>query len=1206
MSESRAAPGPSQDRPASAPPSPELVTDLFSARTDGSGDDTPTIISKMPPAADVAATSLRGRHLAHFELIEPIGVGGMAAVIRARDLHLDRSVALKILPPEMANDAENIRRFHQEARAAARLDHENIARVFFCGEDQRLHFIAFEFVEGENLRVILEHRGRLPVPEAVHYLLQVATGLAHAAARGVVHRDIKPSNIIVTANGRAKLVDMGLARSLEPHADHGLTQSGVTLGTFDYISPEQALEPRDADVRSDIYSLGCTFYHLLTGQPPVPEGTAARKLNHHQHVAPVDPRQLNPAIPDDVAAILARMMAKDPKDRYQRAEHLVQHLIQVAQKLGAVSEAPDGVLFVDAPLPSPPRKRPLLMAGLAVLALAGLIAVLSLAPTEVPRSNQSDDADGPPVKPPTEVGDLRPDRPHKDRQPPAAVDQVSVPSERELIEACADPRIEGIKVKKDLDLSPEKLRAEGLTTGLIVGDRAKRDGEPKRQRHLVIESENPSQPCTIRVGAAGRWERGEAWAGLTFVDCHVTLRHLRFEIDGKLPAGPDAGLAALAFWGGRYQISNCWFVQKDVAPPAVLRADPQLPVAAIAVYRSGGERPEIRLDECYFQAGQAAVALTGPAWVSAENCAFGPHAALFHLRGGSQRDDTKLTLKRCSTFVVDGPAFRLDGTAGCRLEVKYSVFSRPGENPGAGGPQPDLIFQANSAEPNVCYVGQRNVYHNLNAFWVRRTPDGKRSLSDYRNHDNFLREVRTVGGKDLAAEVLAASASPWVADDPLAQLASPARAFQLVMRMPELRTEDDLMMVGIQKLPEALYPDRLKPTRKTTNPIQVARRKVKIVDPDPRATTGDGVYHSLAGAVGDAEPGDEIQIKYTGEVAIMPIALDKQDVKLTIKPYPGHHPIITLNEKANQLEAAFFRLHDGQVHFEDLELQFKPNKQRELQTLLQMTGNGRCTFRKCVLTLLEGDSASGENRPSVVRLADPGRVMKMAPPPPRGAPELRFQDCLVRGQGDLVAAQPSRPLDLEVANAVVALDGCLLSVDGTIKEPPAASATSGVNHQVLTLANVTAYLTEPLLRLRAKEGGKGLVPTVVKKASDCLFVAAGGKNPLIQMDGLDSDMQMKRLISWEEGRHNAYMKFDKIIKSPLDYDADRWMKSDNINDPEAQFFDKGKKIDKPLSQVVPGDFREMAKDDAKMEVAKYGADLEALPRPAPLEVQEPE
>src|SRR5262249_48638948 len=148
---------------------------------------------------------VRGKRLAHFELLAPIGVGGMAAVIRARDTQLDRIVALKILPPQQARDPESVRRFNQEARAAARLDHENIARVFYCGEDQGLHFIAFEFVEGENLRGLLDRRGRLPVPEALHYLLQVATGLAHAAARGVVHRDIKPSNIIIPPSPRGPL-----------------------------------------------------------------------------------------------------------------------------------------------------------------------------------------------------------------------------------------------------------------------------------------------------------------------------------------------------------------------------------------------------------------------------------------------------------------------------------------------------------------------------------------------------------------------------------------------------------------------------------------------------------------------------------------------------------------------------------------------------------------------------------------------------------------------------------------------------------------------------------------------------------------------------------------------------------------------------------------------------------------------------------------
>src|SRR5438132_10283190 len=299
--------------------SPDVAARSLFTSASPDSDNAPTVISRTRPKSirsEDGLNDVRGRRLAHFELIEPIGVGGMAAVIRARDTQLDRTVALKILPPEMAADSESVRRFHQEARAAARLDHESIARVFFCGEDQGLHFIAFEFVEGENLRTVLERRGRIPAPEAIPIMLQIATGLAHAAGRGVVHRDIKPSNIILSPNGRAKLVDMGLARTLERKDDKGLTQSGVTLGTFDYISPEQALEPRDADVRSDIYSLGCTFYHMLTGRPPVPEGTAAKKLHHHQHVAPVDPRELVPRLPDEVAVILDRMLAKQPKDRY--------------------------------------------------------------------------------------------------------------------------------------------------------------------------------------------------------------------------------------------------------------------------------------------------------------------------------------------------------------------------------------------------------------------------------------------------------------------------------------------------------------------------------------------------------------------------------------------------------------------------------------------------------------------------------------------------------------------------------------------------------------------------------------------------------------------------------------------------------------------------------------------------------------------------
>ncbi len=175
-----------------------------------------------------------------FLLEEAIGAGGMGAVFRALDTRLERQVALKLLPPDQASDEEVVRRFYQEGRSAARLDHENIARVYSIGQDGHVHYIAFEYIEGVTIRHRVEESGPLPVAETVDIALQIAHALVHASQRGVVHRDIKPSNIILTPFGRAKLVDMGLARRFERGSDHGLTQTGMTLGTFDYISPEQA------------------------------------------------------------------------------------------------------------------------------------------------------------------------------------------------------------------------------------------------------------------------------------------------------------------------------------------------------------------------------------------------------------------------------------------------------------------------------------------------------------------------------------------------------------------------------------------------------------------------------------------------------------------------------------------------------------------------------------------------------------------------------------------------------------------------------------------------------------------------------------------------------------------------------------------------------------------------------------------------------
>ena len=526
-------------------------------------DDTPTIISRAGPhhlRHDEPPGSLRGRKLAHFELIEPIGVGGMAAVIRARDMQLDRLVALKILPPDMAADPENVRRFHQEARSAARLDHENIARVFFCGEDQKLQFIAFEFVEGDNLRIILERRGRLPFAEAVNYVLQIAMGLVHASGRGVVHRDIKPSNIIITPTGRAKLVDMGLARSLERQDDKGLTQSGVTLGTFDYISPEQALEPREADVRSDIYSLGCTFYHLLTGHPPVPDGTAAKKLHHHQHVKPRDPRELVPGLPDEVAVILDRMMAKRPQDRYQSPEQLVHHLLLAARKLGGPSNVPEGVLSVEAALPPPPGGRPLLLAGSAAALVLLVIVALELfnrPPAAAPA--------GPTVVKTPEPTKTPVPGPGAAVVPPAVgpKDNPADPPAPQPTPTLAADRDEG----DGHDLGDWVLNHRDRNTPkeIILGGDI--DLEPNGDAALslagpwVTIQAKPNTRPTVRFTNKANPQRAPWWAGVSIDSPQTTVSNIRFVVNGTRG---DVRMTALRLHGpagANFLVENCEFLQ---------------------------------------------------------------------------------------------------------------------------------------------------------------------------------------------------------------------------------------------------------------------------------------------------------------------------------------------------------------------------------------------------------------------------------------------------------------------------------------------------------------------------------------------------------------------------------------------------------------------------------------------------------------------
>jgi serine/threonine-protein kinase len=358
-----------------------------------------------------------GDHLGQFELAEYVGGGGMGRVFRAIDTHLGRTVALKILPPEQASDPDALQRFQNEAQSAARLDHDNIARAFFVGEDRGLHFIVFEFVEGVNVRCLVEQKGPLPLAEAISYTLQIAEALAHADARAVVHRDIKPSNVLITPEGRVKLIDMGLARLRQADpAVADLTASGVTLGTFDYISPEQARDPRNADIRSDIYSLGCTFFFMLAGQPPFPEGTVLQKLLQHQGDEPPDILEFRPELPDESSRLLRKMMAKDPGRRYASPADLVADLLLLAEEIGLRPMSPTSRIWL-VPQEEPPSFFQRHLPWLApVAALVGIVVLLNYIWSLSPRDDRL-----PP--PPADVATSAPKEPGPPPSPPPSVEK---------------------------------------------------------------------------------------------------------------------------------------------------------------------------------------------------------------------------------------------------------------------------------------------------------------------------------------------------------------------------------------------------------------------------------------------------------------------------------------------------------------------------------------------------------------------------------------------------------------------------------------------------------------------------------------------------------------------------------------------------------------------------------------------------------------
>jgi anti-sigma factor RsiW len=279
-----------------------------------------------------------------FRLVRELGRGGMGVIYLAEHRVFEKLVALKVINPSVLDNPGALARFEAEVKAAGKLDHPNIARALDADRAGDLHFLVMEYVEGVSLAQLLQRKGPLSVASACHCVCQAALGLQHAHEQGMAHRDIKPQNLMLTPKGQVKVLDFGLARLRGPKGvGKGLTQADSFMGTPEYVAPEQATDARQADIRADIYSLGCTLYALLTGRPPFQEDTMVKLVMAHIEKEPPLLQDLRPDLTAEVSVVAAKMLAKDPAKRYQRPVEVAQALARFAKaggKARATGSAP--------------------------------------------------------------------------------------------------------------------------------------------------------------------------------------------------------------------------------------------------------------------------------------------------------------------------------------------------------------------------------------------------------------------------------------------------------------------------------------------------------------------------------------------------------------------------------------------------------------------------------------------------------------------------------------------------------------------------------------------------------------------------------------------------------------------------------------------------------------------------------------------------
>jgi serine/threonine protein kinase len=450
-------------------------------------------------SSKMIGTVLSGR----YRLEAKLGSGGMSTVYLARDTTLDRPVAVKVMHREMSEQADQLERFRQEARAVAKLSHPNVVSVIDAGEDGGYPYIVFEYVEGETLKARINRIGPLDVQEALAYAIEIGRGLTVAHARKMVHRDIKPQNVLIDAEGRAKLTDFGISRQLE---QDGMTATGRVLGTTDYVAPEQAMG-HGADQRSDIYSLGVVLYEMLTGEVPFAADSQVGVAMKHVNEELPDVQALRPELSAASALVVERATSKDPAKRYADIGEMIDDLstaleVEAARAGSTTGEATSVLEAV------PPAKRKL---SARARWSWGLVALALLIGAAVVLLILVDSSGNTPV-----VGNQENGTPQKSNGAPVALEEATD----------YDPEGDGHENSGEVELAVDgnptgtAWSTEHYESQVFAGTKTGPDpgvgiyvttqaaGVPKK---MVIQSPTPGWNAQVFAAAAGPPEAIEEW-----------------------------------------------------------------------------------------------------------------------------------------------------------------------------------------------------------------------------------------------------------------------------------------------------------------------------------------------------------------------------------------------------------------------------------------------------------------------------------------------------------------------------------------------------------------------------------------------------------------------------------------------------------------------------------------------------------------------